>query len=143
LVQLSGDGRPTGPPEAYSSVEVYSWGLSKLAPAAGNTESSPADRGNTGIGHISPERDADTDDDAGIGRRRCNGPSADAEGGGGESGYLETRMQRDFPDAIHVRLRAEEWWMPEPYTVELCSIIPPGNSRTLNDADREGVAVLQ
>src|ERR1700738_3590693 len=43
--------------------------------------------------------DADADGDAGVGRRWRNGPSADAESSGGESGYPET--QRDFPDAIH------------------------------------------
>jgi hypothetical protein len=43
--------RPTGPPEAYNSVEVYSWGLvSTLAPVADNTDSRAADRGNTGMG---------------------------------------------------------------------------------------------
>ena len=49
--------RPTGPPEAYDSVEVHSWGLgSKLGPAADNKDSSLADKGNTGIGRIGPEK---------------------------------------------------------------------------------------
>src|SRR6516165_411831 len=45
---------PTGPPEAHNSVEVRSWGpAGKLAAAADSTDSSPADTGNRGIGHIS------------------------------------------------------------------------------------------
>jgi hypothetical protein len=36
--------------------------------------------------------------------------SADAESSGGESGYPNTQMPRDFPDAIHVRPRSEELW---------------------------------
>src|SRR6516164_11592767 len=47
----------TGPPEAHNSVEVHSWGpAGKLAAAADSTDSSPAGRGNRGIGHISRGR---------------------------------------------------------------------------------------
>jgi len=53
------------------------------------------------------------DADAGIGRRRRNGPSADAESSCGESGNPEMRKQRDIPEAIHVRLRAAELRTPQ------------------------------
>ena len=43
----------TGPPEAHNSVEVHSWGPAGKFAAADSTDSSPADRGNRGIGHIS------------------------------------------------------------------------------------------
>ena len=46
----------TGPLEAHNSVEERSWGPAGKLAAADNTDSSSADRGNRGIGHISRGR---------------------------------------------------------------------------------------
>jgi hypothetical protein len=47
-------------------------------------------------------------------------------------------MQRNFPDAIHVRLRAEELRTPRAITVKICRLIPAATPDPRNDAGRDG-----
>src|SRR5262249_46343668 len=77
-----------------------------------------------------------------IGRRRRDGPGADTESSGGESDNPETRMKRDFPEAIHVRLRAEELRTRRATLSKICRLIPSATPDPLNDANREGVAAV-